>query len=319
MANIGRLMILAGAALAMATGAPLAAQEEMPLEAGKPWVHDHSGIAVPAAIDGIQRLRGVRFADDDLDVAISFVADSPKEIATVYVFRNTNGAAPVWLAQAQWSLENGKSFGAPSLALKPVAFTPAGQASATGLLTVYGLTGSDYRSTGIAIFPVGEWYVKIRTTSALRSPEENAAWMERIIASLRLPAVSASAAAAPVVPCTTPLAAVSSTESPVAQGAGISQPADRIVAGRWCRDANLSENNTVYRPVGTNDRYLLAMGDNGNAVSVRGEGGYYSESFIIAGMTFALPPQDGLPTPQRVLDLIAADKAVGSFKTWPPR
>ncbi|MBL0769261.1 hypothetical protein JI743_10615 [Sphingopyxis sp. DHUNG17] len=319
MASIWKSAIALGAALAAAASQPLAAQEEVAVEAGKPWNHAPSGISVPATIDGIARGRVTRFDQQDLDVAASFFRGSPQEALTVYVFRNTNGNASVWLSQAQGSIENGKSFGTPSLAIAPATFAPTAQSGAIGVHAVYALTGTDYRSAGVAIFPVGDWYVKVRASSTSRSPAENAAWMKRVIGALILPTLSAGAAATPVIPCSTPLGAANSADSTATQGAGISQPSDRIVAAQWCRETRMEGNRAVYRPVGTTDRYLFAIGDNGNAVTVRGEGGYYSGNLITAAKSFALPPQTALPTPQRVLELMAADKAVGVFDTWPPR
>lgn len=318
MASIWKSAIVLGAALAAAS-VPLAAQEDVVVEAGKPWNHAHSGISVPASIDGVARTRVVRFSKDDLDVAVSFFGVSPKEVLTVYVYRNTNGNAAVWLSQAQWSLENGRSAGTPALAMAPSAFAPSAQSGTSGVQAVYSLSGGEFKSAGVALFPVGDWYVKIRATSASRTPQQNAAWMRRVISLLRLPAAGPSAPIQPVAACTVPLQAAASSDSKATQGAGISLPSDRIVARQWCSDVRLSGNQAVYRPVGTNDRYILAIGDNGNAVSVRGEGGYYSESFVTADKSITLPPQDRLPTPQRVLQLVEADKAVGSFDTWPPR
>ena len=93
--------------------APSAAQQPLPLDPGKAWKHKHSGIIVPATLAGTPRDRGMTYAPDELDLGLSFVVGDAAESLTVYIFRNTNGAVPVWFSQAQWGIEHRGNFGAP--------------------------------------------------------------------------------------------------------------------------------------------------------------------------------------------------------------
>lgn len=313
-------------AAALCGAVPSNAAEPLPIEAGKSWTHQHSGIVVPTALDGAARTNAVAFAANELDVALSF--DSAGESLTVYVYRNTNGSVPVWFSQSQWALENREVFKGLVLAMTPSAFTPPGQRAASGLVAVYDLKGaSGYKSAGVALFAAGDWYVKLRATSTVRSPADTAAWMTRAIGQLKIPAAG-GAAVAPIAACTTPLAfgtgapGDAKATAAVRLEAGVTAPSARITGGGWCTDAALGGNRRVYRPVGTNDRYLLAMGDNGNAIAVRGEGAgnaYYSVNFVAAGETIALVPRDRLPTPQQVFGLVEAERIGQTFTTWPPR
>lgn len=319
MANI-KYLIYTAAALSLGAATPSHAQQELQLEAGQIWTHAHSGIDVPASIGDLSRTRGVQIVANQLDVAVSFANSATRDVVTVYIFRNTSGAIPVWFAQSQGPIENSTGAGTPSLAIAPRAFTPPRQSVTTGLQAVYGLTGGNFASTGVALFPIGDWYVKIRATSGSRTPAQNAAWMTSLVSALRLPPSAGEPAAAPIAACRTPLAAQASQNSPVKSGAGVSRPSDRMAASQWCRDAKVGAGNrNLYRPVGTTDRYLLATGDNGNAMTVRSEGGYYSVNFVAADETHALPPQDKLPLPADAIRMAEQGKSIARFATWPTR
>lgn len=302
---------------------PVLAAEPLPVEAGKAWTHRHSGIVVPPTLAGTPRSNAVAFAADELDVGLSFDTERSRESLTIYVYRNTNGSVPIWFAQSQWSLENRDIFKGLTLAMTPSAFTPPGQRVASGLIAVYDLKGAaGYKSAGVALFPAGDWYVKVRATSTARSPADTASWINGVIAQLRIPA-SHGEPATPVTACASSLAfgtgVAGDVKATVKLGAGVTAPAARIPGAAWCSDAALGNNRRVYRPVGTDDRYLIAAGDNGNAFAVRSEGTYYSINYVAAGEVTALAPRDRLPKPAQIFELVDANRIGQSFATWPPR
>lgn len=308
---------------ALLLSVPVLAAEPLPAQPGKAWTHRHSGIVVPATLAGTPRTKATSFAADELDVGLSFDTEKSRESLTVYIYRNTNGSVPVWFAQSQWSLENRDIFKGLTLAMTPSAFTPPGQRVASGLIAVYDLKGAaGYKSSGVALFSSGDWYVKVRATSTARSPADTASWINGVIAELRIPA-SEGVAAAPVAACPSPLAfgtgVAGDVKAAAKLGAGVTAPAVRISGTTWCSDAALGGNRRVYRPVGTADRYLIAVGDNGNAFAVRGEGAYYSINYVSAGEVTALAPRDRLPKPEQIFELVDAERIGQSFVTWPPR
>lgn len=105
--------------VALLAVAPSAAQQPLPLDPGKAWKHKHSGIIVPATLAGTPRDRGMTYAPDELDLGLSFVVGDAAESLTVYIFRNTNGAVPVWFFQAQWESNIAAISGTPLLPLRP--------------------------------------------------------------------------------------------------------------------------------------------------------------------------------------------------------
>ena len=164
-----RAVFIASALIAV----PVAAQEPLAVAEGKPWTHAHSGITIPAALDELPRVRATSFAAPELDISQNFASDDGRESLTVYIFRNTNGAVPVWFAQAQRAISLRTDLADPPLGVAPVAFTPPGQSTASGIKAVFAPIGVEgIRSTGVALFAVGDWYVKLRANSATLTPAD---------------------------------------------------------------------------------------------------------------------------------------------------
>lgn len=341
--------IFAGAAAALMTAIPAAAQQSLPLKSGKAWEHRHSGIGVPATLGGLQRDVGMAYAPDDLDVGLSYTVRGAAESLTFYIFRKTNGAVPVWFAQAQWGIEQRDTFGHPPLAIAPAPFVPPGQTVASGLRAVYAPKGGSYRSTGVMLLPVEGWYVKVRASSQSRSPEELADWMDGVLAEIDWPRdIPASAPAQPVTPCAEPLRF--ETEATDAGGGDLTAEALGVAlmssaAGdasikkevapveQWCRDRQLDGNIAAYRPEGSTTSYLLAYGDNGNGIwtglspmkvamdeIATKKGGAAPARYAVTlhtameDVNFVL--QDRLPSPGRIAYLLKANRRASTVATW---
>ncbi|KTE33490.1 MULTISPECIES: hypothetical protein [unclassified Sphingopyxis] len=309
----------------VAAMAPAAAQDRLPVKPGKPWTHAHSGITIPAALDELPRVRATSFAAPELEISQNFASEDGRQSLTLSIFRDTNGAVPLWFAQAQRAIILRADLKNPVLAVPPRAFTPPGQGAASGLKAVYAPTEVEgIKSTGVALFEVGDWYVKLRANSATLTPQDMADWMEGVIAELTLPPGSA-AAAVPVADCKPKLAkaaeAGNSTLTVAALTAGVKSPAARIEAKLWCLERVVRGNFAVYRPDGARDRYLLASGDNGKAFLVQPQGSgrarYHSVNFLTAHQATIMPAQSRLPSPQRVLDMAEAKRMVTAIPTWP--
>lgn len=335
----------------MLAAQPAAASEELAVEPGEGWTHPHSGIVVPYRLGGIERRAALAFADDFLDVGFSFDTTGPDEALSVYIFRNTNGGVPVWFAQAQWAVETRAMYGTVEPLAGPVLFDPHGRGAATGLKAVY-RTGesSDFSSTGVALFAAGEWFVKLRASSATRSPEELDAWMLQALSELTVPADSRlSSNVTAMVDCPNRLAfAKKSKDAPQDMGAlllegmiagmaaddaesgdAADESAEEAKPVQWCRDHRVENSIVVYRPDFFDDSYLLALGDNGIGVWVGPESGLsallgaeqgrkkrYTITLRTAGENTNYAAQDRLPSPQRVQELIDANRVVSTVPTW---
>lgn len=343
------LTLFATLALAIA-GTPAAAQpERIDLPLGKSWTHPHSGIELPFKIGGVGRDGGYAYRDDFLDVGVIYDTPDGKQAITVYIFRNTNGSVPIWFAQAQGSLEARDKFEGFALVSPPAAFVPPGHDETSGLKAIYAAPkGEAPVSTGIAMFAVRGWYLKVRVTSRTRSAQEMAAWMDGILQDVSIPAHDQlSGAVAPVADCDVPLVftgdAVDATNTmdsamtrAVMASARFAETKDGESADNpekfpdarttWCREEQLNAAIAVYRPVGTQDRYLLAVGDNGRAVSVGPtmalpgipgmDGKIFEIDDIHADYVGVFAAQTALPTYERTIEVINEGKPVAKAATW---
>ena len=327
--------------------APLAvhAQEWLELDAGATWEHPYSHIVVPAKWGGLAREEGIAFAPDFLDVGIQFASANSDEMLSVYIFRQTSGAVPVWMAQAEAAITPRGNFGTAEIVGATTAFTPPGQSQPSGLEAIFQLDAdAPFRSTGVAMFALDIWLVKVRASSARRSPAELEQWMQAAISELELPAAN-SPVAVPVTDCKSPLRFDDSVQdAPEDMGANLlgglmnnllmqqEQPtAENTLADpvHWCIDSVLGEVQSVYRADEQTDGYLLALSDNGVAVQVYRDtlsdllaepgdkpAARYAITMQDAEMSTQYAAQDGLPSPRRVVEVINDGRIVSRTRTW---
>ncbi|MEN7537937.1 hypothetical protein [Aurantiacibacter flavus] len=327
---------------------PLAgqAQERIDLDPAASWEHPHSHVVVPAKWGGLSREEAIAFAEDFLNVGFQFETPDTDELLSLYLFRQTSGAVPVWMAQAQAAITARGNFGIPIIVGSTEAFMPPGQSQASGLKAVFRLGDeAPFRSTGVALFAVDGWLVKVRASSARRTPVELEQWMQAAISELDLPTAIAPVAM-PVVDCKAPLSFDDAVQdAPEDIGANLlgglmndlllqeedksETLSEKTAAAQWCIDSTLDGVQTIYRADEQTDGYLLALGDSGVAVQVYRDtlSGMLSEPGSTAAPRFNIAlhnakvstqfaAQDRLPSPQRVAEVINARRVVSRTTTW---
>lgn len=338
--------ILAAVLIGMAPN-PANAQQKLEVSAGSKLEHRHSGLGVPAALMGIERSNAVANEDDHLDIAADYSKPDQSDIYTIYIYRHVAGGLPVWFDRARWMIENRDVYG-PSPKGRDEAFVPPGQANASALIASYELEGSIFRSTGVALVPLGEWIVKLRASSKTRTAAELEADMKQALAALDWPAtIAAAPAAAAVRPCTTELAL--SGDARVAPagdddlaaamlGALVSSVAanrePKRTAGPepvWCRDRAEVSGGGVYRSNEQTDGYLLALADAGRGVSVgpnpasalmaqagSGKAGAerWSVALVLLSRTLTAEGFDRLPPPAQAMAIASEGPFSSTVPTW---
>lgn len=341
-----RLLVGGLWATMLAPALPATAQmqkSELRASAGKPYRFRHSKLVVPANLDGIPRTSVEQFGTDELDVFARYARDS--DLITVYVYRKVGGAVPVWFDRARASIEGrSEMFGTVTPSVMPAAFTPPGQANASGLVGGWTVTKPPYRGTALALLPMGDWLVKIRYSSTTLDGPALVARMPTLLAALdwtRTPATTAPAAA-PVADCATPLAFPVTAQvvrdekmlSMTALTAGLlssaaarasTKLATPAPVPRWCRDIGPAPVGGVYRPDAAMDRYLLAFSDSGRGVWVapdelgpllsEGSSPQWSIQLLDLGQTTAFPPMTALPRPDQVATALEGPM-LSSTTTW---
>ena len=321
------------------------AREELSLEQGEDWVHPHSEIAVPATLGGLERRGATAFATDALNTGINF--GHGDDLLSVYVWRKTNGSVPVWFEQARLGIETRDAYKGARLAGTSSAFALPGRETVSGLRAAYDLPeGSSFSSTGLALFSLGEWFIKLRASSATRDATALDAWMMQAVGEMTLPTnLSPGPSVLPVKECAEPLTFKKKAKDAPRDGAvsllgGLlgqiaAQKATEAHAENdaepvvWCRDATLGDGQTMYRPDASTDRYLLAIGDSGSGVWVGldqaaqlmagAKGGakpQYSITLHLDDSNVNFVPQNRLPSPERVVELIDKRRITTSVSTW---
>jgi hypothetical protein len=344
-----RLLI---AAIALFAALPAAAQQPPPLKLGanQPYHHKPSGLTVPTVLDGLQRTLASAYVPD-LDEALGFDNPANTETLSVYVFRNITGSVALWFDRIDWVASHRAVYGSLIPDHPPMPFAPSGHGDASGLIDVYAVGKGPYRSTGIAFMPVGPgWYVSLRYSSKTYDPATLEAHLRAIAAALGWPAkLAAQPAAVPIADCTTPLtlsgpakaidsgkalgsallfgALLSSTdETEKRKMAKGSPPAPAVT---WCRDIAASVGlgtSGVYRPTGTNDRYLLAYQDAGRGLMVEPDSlsllldkkvtpSWSITEFEMAAAKSYLP-RDRLPSPDEARTIVAKEQYASKASTW---
>ncbi|MDJ0278624.1 hypothetical protein QLH51_17670, partial [Sphingomonas sp. 2R-10] len=210
MAALAAAAMVATPVAAQVVGSPVSAKP------GKPYRFKHSDIATPAELDGMRRVDVRQLGDNELDV-FAVYQDGPDAI-TVYVYRSLIGSVPVWFDRARASVELRREMFGNVAPVVPVAFTPPGQSTASGLMAGWTLNKAPYRGTALAILPVGEWLVKIRYSSSKLDGPAVAARIPAILSALQWPgSIAPAPAATPIAECPTALA-FAANAAPVSGG-----------------------------------------------------------------------------------------------------
>jgi len=327
---------------------PAAAQRELQIDPDVEWTHPHSGIVVPTSLAGANRTKAHEFAPDFLNISFSFETEGVDDQLSLYIYRDTNGAVPVWFEQAKRGIEGRDIYGNPQLAFGVEAYAWPDHSAWQGQRAVYATPESRVAtSTGLVLFSVKGWYVKLRATSPTKNPEELAQWIDLAFAGLTPPETEFSQQ--PVVAiaeCAEKLefkkkAKDAKTDdgasllgsllgglvaNKVAEEKASEEPGEPVT---WCRDGELNRMQVAYRANESTDSYLIALGDSGIGVSVAPDSlgmllsddkGKKDERFSISVITedqrINFVPQNRLPSFKRVLDVINDNRRVGSVSTW---
>lgn len=343
--NEASVAALAIAGLGLAATPAAAQVEQIAIKQGKAYKHPHSKIELAATIDGMPRTRLTQHVPDALDVVSVHETPAQDQLLSIYIYRHVTGSVPVWFDRARATIEVRKElYGVPVPFRDAAAFTPPGQSSASGLIVTYaGESGRPYRSTSLALFPVGEWLVKIRYSSETLEAAELDKRVRGLLSTIRWPGkIPAAPAAVQVLPCTSALAVNGrSKDVPVDTAAMLmtamlgsidpkelkdAKPVPPVI---WCRDSTVIPHAGVYRPSGTTDAYLVAIQDAGRGILVEPDaaramlaedgmdkGKVWSVQMIAMGYIRTIASQDRLPPPDQGTEIGLNGKTISSVNTW---
>ncbi len=309
------------------------------MKVGKPFTHANSKINVPATLIGFERSKGMELVGPELDVAFVYAPASGGEELSIYIYRATAGVPAIWFDRAVDSLEARPAFKNRTRLSMPVPFVPPGQSAASGLRAAWTINNSPIRSTALAIVPMGEWLVKFRYSSEHLEAGPLMQRLDQAIAGLGWPTqVPPAGAAVEVVDCTAPLTLRGTARPTKVAGSalvdGLIAASQRDIEAKvaearppaaWCRDKQVQSPVPIYRPVGTDDRYLGTLSDSARAVWTmpgftrdQTESARWTVSIVLAGETLIYGSLDRLPMPGQLAEITKAEPSA-RVTTWGKR
>ena len=331
--------------LALACASPLAARDlAVPARSG--WQHRDTGLILMSRLAGLQRTGLSDTTQSEHVVAAQFEAPDQSVIATVFLFKPAIADVALWFDRGSTTLQEGNVFrGAVPASAAPIGFAAGGAPAASSLRQVYTKAGGPYRSTALAVMPLGEWIVAVRMSAKSLSAQELDAGLMQLIGAIRWPPATAGSTAGatpapatvPVTACATPLTfhkakalkpeggdmLMQMIGTLAAQEAPASKTATPPAPSRWCREGEATAGYGVYRSNRADaEGYALALGDAGRIVwvqpSLMGQiekDGRYSVSLAdVDGRVLAFPSFNAMPAPGQVWDLVRKGEPGASVK-----
>jgi len=327
-----------GALLALIGGAAQAEARTLDLPANAGWQHAATGLVLRSRLAGYQRTWIDDSGTAELDISANFEAPDRSTVVTLYLFRPALMSVPVWFDRSETQILLRDEFHGVQPAAEARAFAPPGSTVASALRRVY-VTGLDaYRTTGLAMMPMGEWLVAVRISSHDADPAALEARLDAVIAAIGWPEGATDGVPASVVAdCPEPLeyARRAKLQRPSMADAllgsallgAAAQRADDATATEsapavLCRDAPGKVEYGVYRDTAELKRqaYLMALGDAGRTISVAPSIGALvdgSKGYMLSlgdlDRTLIFPNFDKLAPPDKALETVTSTAPISSF------
>lgn len=318
------------AAMALLAATPAAGQpRDLAVPPDKAWQHAATGVVLTPTLRGLPRTALRDSGDDELDVSAQFNDPALDTSLTVYVFRPALPSTAVWFDRAATQIALRDVYGTALATTMPTPFARPGATVAAGLRQVFAPTKGHYRSTAVALAPLGAWLVAVRISSATLSPTAMAGELDATLAAIRWPAATSTPdgpAAVPIAACPTelPVSKAKLLKQSVQNGmldgllatvaaSKATRPIEAGAGAALCRDGNPTLSYAMYRAPDAADGYTLAIGDAGQVVRVvppptlgpAATAPRYSVMFQdLDGRVDSYAAFDRLPLPEQVLRLV---------------
>jgi hypothetical protein len=332
--------VLAALVLAAVVTAPAAAETTpIPISSAGTWKQDEAKLEMPPAITEFSREGIVDYGDQRLDVSGTYQDRASGTTATLYLFRPPIPDVAMWHDRALVSIHANDRLGAPDFAAAvTTSFALKGPGgAASGLRTVMPVSSADFTSTGLAMFQLRDWLVAVRMTSRTLDAAQLTARLDAFVAALSYDSTgmaqapvaamadcadalrfkSAKRANPPDLGATLLLSALSGAADKEEAEAGQASPPQPSVT--FCRDPASTPEAGVYRPNGSAESYVIAVGDNGTSIEVARQpvaallGKGAKDYWIDLSTPYETATYRGfrdLPPPEKVLDVIRTEAPV---------
>jgi hypothetical protein len=326
-ASLAAALILALAAL------PAAAQKrDLGVPATSGWKHANTNLILRARLAEFPRFELSDFGQSELDVAARF-GDGSTEI-TVYVFHPALASVPVWFDRAENAILARDIFANPQPLGAAQPFAPPRSTALSGLRRSYRPGSGQYKSTALAMMPMGDWLVGLRISSTSLASDQLDAKFAEAIAGIGWPdGIADGPVAVPVAACAKPMSYSkhAKLKPPSMSDALFGAMAPAVAAdqakegkakpiGAYCRDAATTASYGVYRWPEQPEGYLMAIGDNGRTITIEPSlsglvdkspafGALYGD---LDGTVMVYPSFNALPDPGKVMDALERSAPISS-------
>jgi len=342
---IPRICLSLALALALAPAAN-AVPADIQVAAGQEWNHVPTGLKLPAQLSGLERQKVTAIDGQETDVGANYWSADGSDNITIYLYRNVSGSVPLWFDRARNLIQllPEKYPNPKSLGVRP--FTPRGQSAATGLMELF-TTDGKFRTTGVMLLPVNGFYAKVRASSSTRDAAALEQLMVAAINRIDWSSRGTEVAATPVADCPAPLPARKPAKlaklsqedqmmaailgGVVAQAGAIEdekETAAEVEVISYCREPGpLQIPYGIYRPVGSSDRYMMAIFDAGRAIVVGSSDllqilsktkkpARVSVSYVEMERTSTFGDFMSLPLPEQALEHVQKSAPLSVASTW---
>jgi hypothetical protein len=304
------------------------------------WQHARTEMILPTRSAGLTRREISDLGSEEMDVVVHYVG-AEGVLASVFLFRTAVPEPALWFDRAAAAISFDPSYGLRGAPLPaPAPFARPGAAATSGLRVSVDLPTGQFRSTGLAVAPLGDHLLKIKISATSLDRAALDALLTRFIEGLRWPAPRpGERAAAPIEPCARPLTLrnariVRSGMAEVLMDAVLGSAAtegERQLPV-YCREPGATRDYGVYRADGSRNSYLIALSDAGIALAL-GEAGDLGEllsggrggrrvsmTLLERASTAVLPSFNRLPPPAQAMSVAFNTRGnVISVSTRPPR
>lgn len=337
-----RVVFHTGATLLL-LGAPAFAQPKprnIETQTGQDWKHEQTGVVIPAKLSGFERKYIRDLTDKELDVFAQYYNEGSRTRVTLFLYRAALDSVPLWFDTANTSLRKNTGFVANTNEIVSSTFTPPGQSDASGMIAVYETGARDFKSTGVAMFPVNGWLAKVRFTSVELTAPEMVAALQSILEAVAWPEnMNSGPEAVAIQPCENKLKLTEKvkrikptlTDALIGGVLSVAADTDDTITEKetviYCRDPQDFGRFSIYRADGSKNGYILPLGDAGRALSIfKNElggaiGGSRDKRYTPMNMQLdhskVYADLTKLPTPRLLLAATGDDAVISSTTTWP--
>ena len=308
------------------------------------WQHGVTGLRLPPSIAGLTRNNIRDTTNLEMDVIAAYSASADGTEVTVYLYRTGLPNVSLWFDRALTTMRLRPNFGIAANALPRVEpFAPPSRERPTGFTATLDLEGQN-RGTALLVAPVAQnWLLKIRMTSRRISGDELRGRLDAFARGIHWPELAGEAREATLIAdCPQPLrlrrARVNAPDMGDALIGGLMGAAAAIrppdSGTTYCREPGATMESGIYRPAGSSDSYILALGDAGIALSLmpavtmadlgageRRRGTPVSMMLLDRNRAATWPSFDRLPPPDQALQALRQSGPIvsASYGTGQPR